>query len=104
MTVCQVKLIMYVSLSPSLSIHCYRFVSYNNVYCIDWTLKNERELVILYTFPTFASPTPCSHVLISIMAMMDYWHLTNMTGCYRSLSRDFQTLFPPELTIIEIVY
>uniref|UniRef100_A0A8C9KIQ4 Uncharacterized protein n=1 Tax=Panthera tigris altaica TaxID=74533 RepID=A0A8C9KIQ4_PANTA len=62
MTVCQVKLIMYVSLSPSLSIHCYRFVSYNNVYCIDWTLKNEPELVILYTFPTFASPTPCSHV------------------------------------------
>lgn len=49
-------------------------------------------------------PTLCVHVLISIMAMMDYWHLTDMTGCHRSLSRDFQTMFPLELTIIEIVY
>lgn len=50
-------------------------------------------------------PVPLGvHVLISIMAMMDYWHLTNMTGCHRSLSRDFQTMFPLELTIIEIVY
>ena len=45
-----------------------------------------------------------SHMLTFITAMMDYWHPANMTGCHRSLSRDFQTLFPPELTIIEIVY
>lgn len=60
--------------------------------------------VSLHTFPTYAPHPTSAHVLISIMAMMDYWHLTNMTGCHRSLGRDFQTVFPLELTIIEIVY
>ena len=33
-----------------------------------------------------------SHMLTFITAMMDYWHPANMTGCHRSLSRDFQTV------------
>uniref|UniRef100_A0A2K5R6D4 Uncharacterized protein n=1 Tax=Cebus imitator TaxID=2715852 RepID=A0A2K5R6D4_CEBIM len=58
MNICQIKLITYVSFSPSLSIHCYRFVLYDNVYCIDSNLRNEPELMVLCTFPTFAFPHP----------------------------------------------
>lgn len=112
MSICQVKLIMYASPSLYISIHSYRFVSNSNVRGIDLKLKNLLESLILCTCPTFAtSSCPAlycvcrtSHTLISIMAMMDYWQPANMTGCHRSLSRDFQTLFPPELTIIGIVY
>lgn len=96
---------MYASPSSPLSTHRSGLVSCSNMYCIDPKLESKPVPERLSAHLShLCPPTLCVHVLISIMAMMDYWHLTNMTGCHRSLSRDFQTMFPLELTIIEIVY
>lgn len=49
---------------PSLALSAFtvtRFVSYSNVHRIDERLQNEPELVILCTFPTFASAILCSY-------------------------------------------
>lgn len=103
MSICQIKLIMYVSplpCQPSKFWVCFL----QSCACAKM-LKSSPVPRRLTLCPSHHAPlTLRVHAPISIMAMMDYWHLTNMTGCHRSLSRDFQTVFPLELTIIEIVY